>query len=145
MIFVAVRKEEAIEGRKICEPASMRLASTIAGLTARMSRQRRPLPKFSSASFHRESPGLTTTTFSLAGAAGVTATIGGREGFASRGDGNSGVVRTTGAAGCAGVTRAATLGDGIALKSGTGAAGLEGVAKKPDACEGVVGTAGAAG
>src|SRR6266436_3209249 len=135
MIFVAVRKEEAIEGRKICEPASMRLASTIAGLTARMSRQRRPLPKFSSASFHRESPGLTTTTFSLAGAAGVTATIGGREGFAS----------TTGGAGCEGVTRAATLGDGIALKSGTGAAGLEGVAKKPDACEGVVGTAGAAG
>ena len=92
-----------MEGRKICEPASMRLALTIPGLTARRSRQRKPLPKFSFASFQRESPGLTTTTFHLPGApeamagagfAGVTATIGGREGFAS----------TTGAAGCTGIT-----------------------------------------
>src|SRR6266436_196435 len=144
MILVAVRKEEAIEGRKTCEPASMWLASTIAGLTSRMSCQRMPLPKFSSASFHRDSPGLTTTTFSLpgvagamaaAGFAGVEANFGGREGFAS----------TTGGVGCAGVASAATFGDGITRKSGAGAAGLEGVAKKPDVPEGVMRTTGAAG
>src|SRR6266481_2017072 len=122
MILVAVRKEEAIEGRKTCEPASMWLASTIAGLTSRMSCQRMPLPKFSSASFHRDSPGLTTTTFSLPGVAGAMA-----------------------AAGCAGVASAATFGDGITLKSGAGAAGLEGVAKKPDVPEGVMRTIGAVG
>src|SRR5260370_801082 len=111
MILVAVRKEEAIEGRKICEPTSMWLASTIAGFTARRSCQRRPLPKFSSASFQSESPGLTTTTFSFAGAAGaiagvggagVMATIGGAERGAGGREAGEGAWRTTGATGLAG-------------------------------------------
>src|SRR5260370_33528575 len=142
MIFVAVRKEEASEGRKICEPASMWSASTIAGLTASRSCQRRPLPKFSSASFQRESPGLTTTTFSLDAAAGVTAAIGGGGGGASttgaagcegatpRGEGGGGVERTKGGGGRAGATRAANLGDGRALESGTRAAEVGGVSKR---------------
>src|SRR2546427_13038024 len=64
------------------------------GLTASRSCQRRPLPRFCCASFQRESPGLTVTTFSFAGAAGtiggvgfegVTPRAGGREGMTSAG------------------------------------------------------------
>src|SRR5260370_22713758 len=69
----------------------MWLASTMLGLTASTSCQRRPLPRFCCASFQRESPGLTVTIFNLAGAAGAM-----------------------GAAGCEGVTRAAGGCDGMA-------------------------------
>src|SRR5260370_33951205 len=103
MILVAVRKEEAIEGRKICEPTSMWLASTIAGFTARRSCQRRPLPKFSSASFQSESPGLTTTTFSLAGAAWAIAAVRG-PGLMARIGGPGGVAPTAVAGGVGGAT-----------------------------------------
>src|SRR5260370_369681 len=48
----------------------MRLPSTMPGLTASKSCQRRPLPKFCRASFQRESPRLTVTTFNFAAAAG---------------------------------------------------------------------------
>src|SRR6267143_555649 len=61
VIVVAMREEETVAGRTICEPASMWLASRRFGLTASRSCQRRPVPRFCSASFQRESPGFTTT------------------------------------------------------------------------------------
>src|SRR5260370_4866713 len=115
MILVAERKREAIAGRKIWEPATIWLATTMAGLTGRRSCQRRPLPRFSWASFQSESPGFTVTTFSFADAAaptiegreGVTSTAGeaGCEGCTLRVDGLDGVARTIGAPGCKGIWR----------------------------------------
>src|SRR6267143_3932103 len=154
MILVAVRKREAIAGRKIWEPATMWLASAMAGLTASRSCQRRPLPRFSWASFQSESPGFTVTTFSFAGAA---PTIGGREGIMSTAggagcegctpgvDGLEGLSRTTGATGCTGTTRTAVEGEGITPKSGAGAVGREGVTPIVDCWAGVARTTGAAG
>src|SRR5712664_1033009 len=72
----------------------MWLASTMPGLTASRSCQRRPLPRFCCVSFQRESPGFIVTTFNFAGAEGamgaagcegVTRTAGGREGITSSG------------------------------------------------------------
>src|ERR1700704_110887 len=136
MILVAVRKREAIAGRKIWEPATMWLASAMAGFTASRSCQRRPLPRFSWASFQSESPGFTVTAFSFADAAaptierceGVTSTAGeaGCEGGTLRVDALDGVSRTIGATGCTGITRTAVEGEGITPRSGPGAAGCEG-------------------
>src|SRR6267143_1408501 len=72
----------------------MWLASTMPGLTASRSCHRKPLPRFCCASFQRESPGFTVTTFNFARAAGtmggvgfegVSRTVGGREGMTSAG------------------------------------------------------------
>src|SRR6267142_196264 len=155
MILVAVRKRDAIAGRKIWEPATMWLASTMAGLTASRSCQRRPLPRFSSASFQSESPGFTVTTFSFTDAAaptiegreGVTSTAGeaGCEGCTLRVDGLDGVARTIGATGCTGIMRTAIEGEGITLESGAGAAGCEGLTGIGDGRAAVVPTAGACG
>src|SRR5260370_14555941 len=54
----------------------MWLASTMPGLTASRSCQRRPLPNFSAAIFHRESPGFTTMALSFAAPFGATGTTG---------------------------------------------------------------------
>src|SRR5271169_5801974 len=95
MILVAVRKREFIAGRKIWEPATMWLGSTMAGLTASKSCQRRPLPRFCSASFQRESPVWTVTAFSFERPADAV-----REGAVTR----DGAIGATGAAGWEGVT-----------------------------------------
>src|SRR5260370_2411861 len=79
----------------------MWLASTMAGLSANKSCQRRPLPNFSAAIFHRESPGFTTTALSFATLLGATGTTGATGAIEAR------------AAGCAGATRTAGGCDGI--------------------------------
>src|SRR6266849_4501659 len=115
MILVAVRKREAIAGRKMWEPATMWLGSTMAGLTATSSCQRRPSPRFRSASFQRESPVFTVILFNFAGStraaalgcSGAMGTAGaaGCEGVTPGSDDFKGIVPTTGAAGGAGDTR----------------------------------------
>src|SRR5689334_11027420 len=91
-------------GRKICEPATMRFASTIPGLAASSSGQRTPLPRFSCAIFHKESPGLTINKFTFGCAAGLTA-VAGFAGLTTMICGSAGTDLTTGAAGCEGATR----------------------------------------
>src|SRR5882757_1387317 len=155
MILVAVRKREVIAGRKIWEPATIWLASTMAGLAASRSCQRRPLLRFSWASFQSESPGFTVTTFCFAGTAaptiegreGATSTAGGAgcEGCTLRVVGLDGISRTIGATGCTGTTRTAVEGEGITLRSAAGAVGCEGVKPMADCSEGLVRTTGATG
>src|SRR6266853_913840 len=74
----------------------MRLASMMAGLTAKKSRQRRPLPNFSAAIFHRESPGFTITALSLATRLGATGRTGATGAIEARGAGCAGATRTGG-------------------------------------------------
>src|SRR5437773_6596450 len=81
----------------------MWLASMMAGLTAKKSCQRRPLPNCSAAIFHRESPGFTTTALSLATLLGATGTTGATGAIEARGAGCVGATRTVG--GCDGTTR----------------------------------------
>src|SRR5260370_12409860 len=81
----------------------MWLASTMPGLTASRSRQRRPLPNFSAAIFHRESPGFTTMAWSFAAPFGATGTTGATGAIEVRGAGPDGATRTP--AGCDGTTR----------------------------------------
>src|SRR5260370_33586936 len=72
----------------------MWLASTMPGLTASRSRQRRPLPNFSAAIFHRESPGFTTMAWSFAAPFGATGTTGATGAIEVRGAGRNGAART---------------------------------------------------
>src|SRR6266849_7463913 len=82
---------------------AMWLASTMPGLTASRSCQRRPLPNFSAAIFHRESPGFTTMALSLAAPFGATGTTGATGAIEARGASCDGATRTAG--GCDGTTR----------------------------------------
>src|SRR5712692_9321258 len=72
------------------------------GLTASRSCQRRPLPNFSAAIFHRESPGFTTTALSFAAAFGATETRGAACAIGACAAGFVGATRTAG--GCDGMT-----------------------------------------
>src|SRR5260370_16426711 len=82
----------------------MWLASTMPGLTASRSCQRRPLPNFSAAIFHRESPGFTTMALSFAAPFGATGTTGATGAIDEAcGAGCDGATRTAG--GCDGTTR----------------------------------------
>ncbi len=93
--FVVARAEETVAGRKTCEPALMWFASRIAGLTESNSCQRSPLPKFCSAIFQSESPGLTITAWSLAALPGATGT-GAAGATAAGAPEGSGATRTAG-------------------------------------------------
>src|SRR5713226_8550750 len=81
----------------------MWLASTMPGLTVSMSCQRRPMPNFSAAILHRESPGLTTIALSFAAPFGATETTGA-----------AGAIGAC-AASCEGATRTAGRCDGMTL------------------------------
>src|SRR5580693_8930643 len=61
------------EGRGSCAPAPIWLGLTMLGLAASSAGQRLPWPRFSSASFQRESPLSTLTVFCVAVVAGRTA------------------------------------------------------------------------
>src|SRR5580692_9866066 len=82
----------------------MWLGSRILGFAESSSRQRRPLPRFCSASFQSESPGFTVTTFRFAAIANAIA--GATEGA---------TVGATGAGGCAGMRRTAGGRDGAIM------------------------------
>src|SRR5260370_42494749 len=82
----------------------MWLASTMPGLTASRSRQRRPLPNFSAAIFHRESPGFTTMAWSFAAPFGAAGPTGATRAIEVRGAGRDRATSTPG--GCDGTTRA---------------------------------------
>jgi hypothetical protein len=104
VIVVAARTEEIAAGRSICEPASMWLASRMFGLAASSSCQRRPWPRFCSASFHNESPCFTITTLRFFETVGAILA-----------DGRAGAIRADGFAGATGAT-----GRGVARLGGAG-------------------------
>src|SRR6267143_6978174 len=81
----------------------MWLASTMPGLTASRSCQRKPLPNFCAAIFHRESPGFTTMALSFAVPFGATGTTGATGAIEARAAGRAGATRTAG--GCDGIIR----------------------------------------